>query len=326
MTKKQIIAVFAGQGSQFPGMGRDLYENSPAAQRVFHEAVEVLGERITKLCFDTDLETLTQTINAQPAIFTVSYAAWAAFQEVMPEFDLVACAGHSLGEYTALAAAGAGSFRSMLELVQLRAESMQQCGEENEGTMAAVIGLSYEKLDQLCQEVARDLHTVVSVGLFNTPDQLVASGTKAGIEELIRRAPEAGARRAMPLVVGGPFHTTIMSPAAARVEEKLPAAGIVNPAVPVALNAFGEVSAQADRIAEGIVAQVHRPILWVKCVEALRREFPEATVIEFCPKSVLKAMVRKIDRQAPAHAVEDLASRDRVVAELTAVSAEGSQA
>lgn len=324
---KRIAAIFAGQGSQFPGMGKELYTGSEAARAVFHRAVEVMGRRILDLCFETDLETLTKTVNAQPAIFTVSYAAYAAFREALPKdapVEIAACAGHSLGEYTALVASGAADFERALRFVVKRAEYMQAAGEENDGTMAAVMGLAYEPLEALCAQIASELSTVLSIGLFNTQSQLVVTGTRAGIEELCKRAKPAGAKRALPLTVGGPFHSAIMEPAARKLEGHLPELSLRAPLLPVALNAFGEVTREPARVAQGVIRQIHNPILWVRCVEALAREGIPAFV-EFCPKTVLKGLVNGIDKTLECHAVENAETLRATVASLSAppASAQG---
>lgn len=324
--KKRIAAIFAGQGSQFPGMGKELYAHSEAARAVFARAVDVMGKRILDLCFDTDLETLTKTVNAQPAIFTVSYAAYAAFQEALPEnapVEIVACSGHSLGEYTALVASGAASFERALAFVVKRAEYMQAAGEANDGTMAAVMGLAYEPLEALCRTIAQEKNTVLSIGLFNTPSQIVVTGARAGIDELCLRAKPAGAKRALPLPVGGPFHSAIMEPAARNLEGHLPELALVAPRVPIALNAFGEVSGDPARIAEGIIRQIHHPILWVRCVEALAK-LPVDLCLEFCPKTVLKGLVNGIEKSLAVHAVENPETLGSALAALSGGAAQAS--
>ena len=236
----KVSAFFPGQGAQHPGMGQSVYENSAAAKKVFDCASEIAGQSVSDLCFSSSKEELSRTVNSQIAIFTCSMAALAALQERGVELD--ACAGFSLGEYTALTAAGVLTLEDGLRLVRRRGELMQEAADSTDGCMAAVLGLADDMVEEIC---SRTEGLVLPVN-YNCDGQLVIAGERTAVDLAAAACKEAGARRAMPLAVSGGFHTPLMAPAAAQLKEFAKSLTFSAPTMPLYTNVTGEILAVTD--------------------------------------------------------------------------------
>jgi [acyl-carrier-protein] S-malonyltransferase len=283
--KKAIM--FPGQGAQSVGMGQDLYDTFPECAALFDQANEVLGFDLKKIIFEGPAEELLKSNITQPAIFTVSMAALTALKLKNPDLTFEAAAGHSLGEWAALCAAGVVSFEDGLKVLKARGEFIQEACESNPGGMLAVIGLADDKVNAVAEAAG------IYVANFNSPGQVVCSGLKEGIEKAAVLAKEAGAKRALPLAVAGAFHSPLMQPAADRLQALLAEIDFKEPAFPVISNVTGAVHVTED-IPANMVAQITGSVQWVRCVEALRAEGIEQ-LIECGPGKVLTGLAKRID-------------------------------
>ncbi len=302
MPAMPVAWVFPGQGAQQVGMGRDLYEGSPAARRLFDQADAVLGYAISSLCFAGPEDILQETQHAQPAIFTASLACLEAARELggLVEEPPVCVAGHSLGEYTALAAAKAIGFEDGLRLVAERGRLMQQAADERPGAMAALLGLDEEAVAAICRE------TGAEVCNLNAPGQTVIGGTAEAVDAAMALALERGAQRGVRLKVSGAFHTSHMASAAEGMQRAVAEAAIADAAVPVIANTTGNAISSAADIRAELVEQLCRPVQWTRSVETMRAH-GAAGVIEFGPGRVLSGLVRRIDRRLAVQNVSDVA-------------------
>ncbi len=310
MTRK-IAFLFPGQGSQYPGMGRELAEEFPSARRVFDVADEALGFPISKLCFEGPAESLQLTANAQPAILTVSVAAAEVLREKGIRADFVA--GHSLGEYSALVAAGSLSIQAAVCLVRKRGEYMQEAVPVGLGTMAAVLGLEAAIVEEVCREAAQG--EVVSPANFNSRGQIVISGNKGAVERAVGLAQARGAKRAILLNVSAPFHCALMKPAQERLAVDLDQAEIADPQVPLANNVDAALVRSSALVREGLKRQVTSPVRWEPSMRVLRGENVDC-FIEVGPGRVLSGLLRQIDPQAECLRVEDKATLIETLARL----------
>ena len=288
--------VFPGQGAQFVGMGKDMYEQSAVARELFEQANEVLGFRITDLMFDGTDEDLRQTKVTQPAVFLHSVILAKIHADVFQP-DMVA--GHSLGEFSALVAAGALSFEEGLKLVSKRAMAMQKACEAAPSTMAAIIGLDNETIEQVCAEVSARVGTVVPAN-YNNPGQLVISGTFAAIDEACQRLTEAGAKRAIKLSVGGAFHSPLMQPAKEELEQAIRQAVFSDPVCPVYQNVTTVAETKAAAIQQNLVAQLTSPVKWTQSVQHMIAD-GAGEFVEVGPGAALQGMIRKIDKTVVNH-------------------------
>ncbi|MCM1153276.1 MAG: ACP S-malonyltransferase [Muribaculum sp.] len=280
--------VFPGQGAQFVGMGKDLYDNNAEAHALFEKANEVLGFRITDLMFEGTEEDLRQTKVTQPAIFLHSVILAKSLGD---EFKPDMVAGHSLGEFSALVAAGALSFEEGLSLVSKRAHAMQRACELQPSTMAAVLALPDEKVEALCAEV----DDIVAPANYNCPGQVVISGTNEGIDAACAKMLENGAKRALKLKVGGAFHSPLMAPAQEELEEAIKAAKFNTPVCPVYQNVDGKPHTDPEEIKENLIKQLTAPVRWTYDVEAMIADGADE-FIELGPGNVLQGLVKKINR------------------------------
>jgi [acyl-carrier-protein] S-malonyltransferase len=278
--------VFPGQGAQYVGMGKDLYENSPLAKELFEKANEILGFRITDLMFAGTDEDLRQTKVTQPAIFLHSAILAATMGE---RFNPDMVAGHSLGEFSALVANKALSFEDGLRLVSKRAQAMQKACEMEPSTMAAILGLDDDKAEEIC----RSIDEVVVPANYNSPGQLVISGSIKGIEIACEKLKAAGARRALPLKVGGAFHSPLMEPARIELAAAIHSTTFHSPICPIYQNATAECVTDPNNIKENLVAQLTAPVLWTQLIRNMIAD--GATLFtEIGPGSVLQGLIAKI--------------------------------
>lgn len=280
--------VFPGQGAQFVGMGKDLYENNAEARELFEKANEILGFRITDLMFSGTEEDLKQTKVTQPAIFLHSVLLAKSLGD---EFQPDMTAGHSLGEFSALVAAGALSFEEGLKLVAKRARAMQKACEARPSTMAAVLALLDEKVEELCAQV----DDVVAPANYNCPGQVVISGTMEGIDAACEKMLAAGAKRALKLKVGGAFHSPLMQPAQEELAEAIEAAEFKTPRCPVYQNVDGKAHTDPKEIKENLIKQLTAPVRWTQDVQAMIAD-GATEFVELGPGKVLQGLVSKIDR------------------------------
>lgn len=290
--------VFPGQGSQFVGMGKDLYDNNPLAKELFDKADKTLGFKITDIMFAGTDEQLKETKVTQPAVYLHSViSALCLGDEFKPEMT----AGHSLGEFSALVAAGALSFEDGLKLVAARANAMQKACEKNPGTMAAIIGLPDEKVVEICDSVSKDGEVVVAAN-FNCPGQLVISGSKYGIDKACELLKEAGAKRALPLKVGGAFHSPLMQSAKDELQAAIEATNINTPKCPVYQNVDGKAHTDAAEIKTNLIAQLTSSVRWTTSVQNMiaagATEF-----VECGPGKALQGMIGRIDKNVNAHGI-----------------------
>ena len=284
------VYIFPGQGAQFPGMGKELYQASPIGKNRFEQANEILGFNIKDIMFGEDAEALKQTQVTQPAIFLHSVI----LSELMGEcFQPAAVAGHSLGEFSALVAAKALSFEDGLKLVHQRALAMQAACDEIPGTMAAVLGLK----DQVIEDICAKTDGIVVAANYNCPGQLVISGEKKAIETACEALREAGARRALPLPVGGAFHSPLMDPAKTILATAIETTNIVSPICPVYQNVVAKGVSNAEEIKANLIAQLTAPVKWTQSVQQLIADGAKSFT-EVGPGKVLQGLVKKIDRSA----------------------------
>ena len=282
--------LFPGQGAQFPGMGKDIYEASQEAKTLFHQANEILGFNITDIMFGEDAEALKQTQVTQPAIFLHSVI----LSSVMGKsFNPDCVAGHSLGEFSALVAVKALSFENGLKLVHQRALAMQDACDEVPGTMAAVLGLE----DHIIEEVCASISGIVVAANYNCPGQLVISGEKEAIALACEAMKEAGAKRALPLPVGGAFHSPLMEPAKTKLAAAIENTSIQNPICPVYQNVVAIGITDAATIKTNLIAQLTAPVRWTQSVQQMLND-GASSFVEVGPGKVLQGLVKKIDRSA----------------------------
>ena len=280
--------VFPGQGAQFSGMGKDLYESSAKAKELFEKANELLGFDITKVMFEGSDEDLKQTNVTQPAVFLHSVIMALCAENMQP--DMVA--GHSLGEFSALVASGAMAFEDGLKLVAQRADAMQKACEITPSTMAAVLRLDDAKVEEICAEISASGETVVPAN-YNCPGQLVISGTIPGIDIACEKMKEAGAKRALVLQVGGAFHSPLMEPAREQLAAAILATEFKTPICPIYQNVTAKPSTDVEEIKANLVAQLTAPVRWTQSVEQMVAD-GATEFIECGPGKVLQGLVSKI--------------------------------
>jgi [acyl-carrier-protein] S-malonyltransferase len=296
--------IFPGQGSQYPGMGKDLAENFKVAAETFAEADDTLGFRLSRLCFEGPEDQLKLTANTQPAILTVSIAA---LRVVRTETPLTAAylAGHSLGEYSALVAAGALGFADALRTVRARGTYMQEAVPPGVGAMAAILGVEPEILAEICQEAAQG--EIVSPANFNSPGQIVIAGHAGAVARVIEIAKDRGFRKAMLLPVSAPFHCSLMAPAGERLGETLAGVPTASLEMPVVTNVEALPNKDEARIKELLVRQVSAPVLWEASVQQMV-ELGVERFIEIGPGKVLSGLVKRIAKGVDIRNVEDIAT------------------
>ena len=294
-----VVFLFPGQGSQFAGMGRELADTFPAARQVFEEADRVLGFPLSQLCFSGPEEQLKLTENTQPALLTVSIAAYRLLEEkgVRPNF----VAGHSLGEYSALVAAGALSFADAVRLVRQRGKYMQEAVPAGQGAMAAILGMPPGRVAEICRKV---IDGRVAPANLNSPDQTVISGDAAAVKSAVEQASASGAKRAVMLPVSAPFHSELMRPAQERLEKDLRATQFGDLKIPLVTNVDAGIITTGAQAREALIRQVTLPVRWEESIRELIEE-GAATFVEVGPGRVLSGLLRQIDRSVHTLNVED---------------------
>lgn len=290
--------VFPGQGSQFVGMGKDLYETSALAKELFDKADKILGFKITDVMFAGTDEQLKETKVTQPAVFLHSVISALCLGD---EFKPAMVAGHSLGEFSALVASGALCFDDGLRLVAARANAMQKACEANPGTMAAIIGLSDEQVEEVCAEVSKGGKVVIPAN-YNCPGQLVISGDVEAVNEACEKLKAAGAKRALPLKVGGAFHSPLMQPAKDELQTAIEKTTISAPKCPVYQNVDAKPHTDAAEIKANLIAQLTSPVRWTKSVQNMIADGAD-NFTECGPGKALQGMIGRIDKAVSAHGI-----------------------
>jgi [acyl-carrier-protein] S-malonyltransferase len=313
----KLAFLFPGQASQYCGMGRDLAEHFPESKAVFDEADAALGFSITHTCFEGSEDALKLTENTQPAILTVSTAAYRALEKlgIVPDF----VAGHSLGEYSALVAAGGLEFSAAVKLVRARGKYMQEAVPPGQGAMAAILGLSPTEVADICKKAAEN--DVVSPANLNSPEQTVISGSAAAVKRAVEIASQSGAKRAVILPVSAPFHCALMMPAQVRLESDLRTTKFSALKIPLITNVDAEAISTGDEARDALIRQVTAPVRWLDSV----RDMIESGVtvfVEVGPGKVLTGLLRQIDRSVRVFNVEDSASLQSTMEKLAQARAE----
>ncbi len=345
VTNAKAAFLFPGQGSQSVGMGRDLYERFPAARAVFEEADEALGFSLSELVFEGPAETLQLTEHTQPAILTVSMAAYRVLSEALPELTPAFAAGHSLGEYSAHVAAGTFSFPDAVRSVRARGQFMQQAVPAGEGAMAAILGLSAEQVNDCCAQAGDELiapspvdttptesdaprkdvlRSIVAPANLNSPEQIVISGALHAVERAAELCKAAGAKKTVMLKVSAPFHCGLMQPAQDQLATSLESVAFRDPAFPVVCNVDARLVSRAPDARDCLIRQVTGAVRWVECLQLLVQH-GATHLIEIGPGKVLTGLNRQILGRGvefpPSLNVEDNASFQKTIAALTADTA-----
>ncbi len=312
MTKK-IAFMFPGQGSQYVGMGRELYNKYELARELFYQANTVLGYDLTKIMFEGPIETLTQTQYTQPAIFTLSAVLTAVLAEQGIKPQIVA--GHSLGEYAALSASGVIDFAEGLKLVQIRGELLQESVRQHPGTMAAIIGLDDDKVKAICENIKPGVVEAVN---YNCPGQLVIAGETAAVQAAMEEAQKAGAMKVIQLQVSGPFHSSLMRDAGVQLEKELAAFALRSPVVPIVANYHAKFIQNAAAAKDAMVKQVYSPVLWKESVGQIINDAAEL-FIEVGPGKTLCGLLKRIQRKMPCANVENEKTLQDLITQVTKV-------
>jgi [acyl-carrier-protein] S-malonyltransferase len=316
----KLAFLFPGQASQYPGMGKELTEKFPTARGVFDEADQALGFSISRICFEGTEDELKLTANTQPAILTVSVAAFRVLAEkgIAPDY----VAGHSLGEYSALVAMGALGFADAVRLVRHRGEYMQVAVPAGEGAMAAILGLSPAQVTEICKKAADG--QVVAPANLNSPEQTVISGSAAAVKRAVELASQAGAKRAVVLPVSAPFHSALMMPAQQKLEPELRQAAFSDPRVPVVTNVDAEIITSGEEARGSLIRQVSLPVRWEESMHELLEQ-GVSTFVEVGPGRVLSGLLRQIERSVHCFNVEDEKSLLATLEKLAQTQAETSE-
>jgi len=311
MNTSNIALIFPGQGSQKSGMGKDFFDGCPESREIFERADSVLGRSISRICFEGTEEELRQTSNTQPALFVTSAAMLAAFRSVGAEGGFVA--GHSLGEYTALYAAGTLRFDDALRLVQIRADAMEAAGRERPGAMAAILNLDPAKIEEVCRE-ASSVGIVVPANL-NNAQQIVISGEEAGIDRACELAKAAGAKRALKLNVGGAFHSPLMSSASEKLAAALATVTISPPSLRFVANVSADFLADPEAIRTSLAEQILNCVRWSESIERLISA-GVSHFVEVGPGNVLSGLIKRIAPDSSSFNLNSLSSLNGIVSEL----------
>jgi [acyl-carrier-protein] S-malonyltransferase len=305
----KIAFVFPGQGSQYVGMGKDVYENYGGAKEVFDEASRALGYDVADLCFNGPAEELNKTHRTQPCVLTVSSAINSVLKEKGLRPSVVA--GHSLGEYSALVAAGVLSFKDAVKLTERRGKFMQEAVPEGRGLMAAVLGLDRERVDLICASLKSGYAAAAN---YNCPGQVVIAGEKPAVEEAVGLCKEAGAKRAIPLAVSVPSHCALMTSASEKLAGALDSIELRNPEIPLVNNADAKFLDSVDEIKSSLIRQLSRPLLWEDSVRAMSDAGVD-TFVEVGPGKVLSGLIRRIV-EAKTMSIEDSKTMQDAVSSL----------
>ncbi len=307
---ENIAFVFPGQGSQYVEMGKDFYDNFAVAREYFDKANQVLDIDLKKLCFEGPEAELTETQNTQPAIFTVSMIAYEILKDKGVEPSMVA--GHSLGEYAALCAAGVFDFETGLKLVRRRGELMASAvSDGSKGTMAAIIALDREKIEEICEEV----EGVCELANINSPMQIVISGEEEAVHAAMQKADEAGAKKVVELNVSSAFHSQLMEPAKNKLKEYIQSMEFNDPRVPVIANSTADFVKNKEEIVSALEKQLTNPVRWVESMELMGENGIERA-LEVGPGRVLKSLMRRIDRSIKTYNIQDNASLEKAMKKI----------
>ncbi|MFP4497856.1 MAG: ACP S-malonyltransferase [Vulcanimicrobiota bacterium] len=309
----KLAFVFPGQGSQTVGMGMDVAEKYPAAEKIFKTADKVLGFSLADMIKNGPEEDLKITVNTQPAIVTTSIALLEVLRG--QGFTCNATAGHSIGEYSALYCAGVLTLEDALMLTRARGEYMNEAGEDNPGTLAAIIGVDKEKMEEICHKTASETGETVVVANINCPGQIVISGNHQSVEKAGEMASEAGAKKVIPLAVSAAFHSPLMNKAADKLAKKLNKVTFSDAKIPVYSNVTGTMVTDGDKLRDLMKQQIISQVQWEKSVNMMKSDGID-TFVEIGPGKALAGMIKRIDRKADVHNFNGLAALDRIMKKI----------